>query len=98
MNVSNQEQKQTRLKQFLKILSEDPSLLNQDGLEETRSLSEFLMFTGYLPRNEPVDLAKLVSLLLRKKGLEAGSEDMMDHIMSGGTVDDFMNTGRSAAT
>ncbi|WP_373230150.1 hypothetical protein [Cohnella sp.] len=92
MNVSNQEQKQIRLKQFLKILSEDPSLI-QDGKEETRPLSEFLMFTGYPPRNEPVDIAKLISLLLRKKGLEVGSEDMMEHIMNGGTVDDFMNTG-----
>lgn len=98
MNVSNQEQKQVRLKQFLKVLSEDPSLLNQDGLEETRPLSELLMFTGYSPRNESINMAELVSLLLRKKGLEAGSEDMMDHIMNGGTVDDFMNAGRSAAT
>jgi hypothetical protein len=93
MNVSNQEQKQVRLKQFLKILSEDPYLLNQDGLEELRSISELLMFTGYHPRNEPVDIAELVSLLLKKMGLEAGSEDMMEHIMNGGTVDDFMKTG-----
>jgi hypothetical protein len=98
MNVSNLEQKQVRLKQFLKILSEDPSLLNQDELEESRSLSELLMFTGYLPRNEAVDMAELVSLLLKKIGLEAGSEDMMEYIMNGGTVDDFMNTGRQEAT
>jgi hypothetical protein len=98
MNVSNQEQKQVRLKQFLKILSEDPSLLNQDELEESRSLSELLMLTGYLPWNEPVDMAELVSLLLKKMGLEAGSEDMMEYIMNGGTVDDFMNTGRQEAT
>ncbi len=98
MNVSNREQKQVRLKQFLKILSEDPSLLDQDGLEETRSLSELLMFTGYLPRNEPVNMAELVSQLLKKLGLEAGSEDMMEYIMNGGTVDDFMNTGRQEAT
>lgn len=93
MNISNLEQKQVRLKQFLKILSEDPYLLNQDGLEELRSLSELLMFTGYHPRNEPVNIAQLVSQLLKKIGLEAGSEDMMEHVMNGGTVDDFMKTG-----
>ncbi|QJD87429.1 hypothetical protein [Cohnella herbarum] len=94
MNVSNQEQKQVRLKQFLKILSEDPSLFNQERHEECRSLSELLMYTGYLPRNESVDMAELVSQLLKKMGLEAGLEDMMDYVMNGGTVDDFMNTGR----
>jgi hypothetical protein len=94
MNVSNQEQKQVRLKQFLKVLSEDPSLLNQDGFEESRSLSDLLMFTGYLPRNESVDMAELVSRLLKRLGLEAGSEDMMEYIMNGGTVDEFINIGR----
>lgn len=98
MNVSNQEQKQARLKRFLKILSEDPSLLNQERLEESWSISELLMYTGYLPRNEPVDMAQLISQLLKKMGLEAGSEDMMNYIMNGGTVDDFMNTGRPEAT
>ena len=97
MNVSNREQKQVRLKQFLKILSEDPSLLNQDGFEETRSLSELLMFTGYLPQNESVDMAELVSLLLKKMGHESGSDDMMEYIMNGVTVDDFINTGRQEA-
>jgi hypothetical protein len=100
MNVSNREQKQARLRQFLKILSEDPSLINRDGgrLEDSWSLSELLMFTGYSPRNEPVDVAELVSLLLKKLGLECGSEDMMDYVMNGGTVDDFMSVGRQEST
>lgn len=98
MNISNQNQKQIRLKQFLKILSGDPSLLTQDRLEEARSLSELLMFTGYSPRNVPVDMAELVSLVLKKKGLEASCEDMMEHIMNGGTVDDFINNGRPTVT
>jgi ABC-type oligopeptide transport system ATPase subunit len=93
MKVSNQEQKQLRLKQFLRILSEDPYLLNQDGLEESRSLSELIMLTGYHPRNEPVNMAEMVSQLLKKVGLEVGSEDMMEHMMNGGTFDDFMKTG-----
>ncbi|WP_029192465.1 hypothetical protein [Paenibacillus harenae] len=94
MNVSNVEQKRVRLKQFLKILSEDPSLLNQERQAGSRSLAELLMFTGYTPRNEPVDMAELVSLLLKKVGHEACSEDIMQHVMNGGTVDEFMNSSK----
>jgi hypothetical protein len=94
MNISNQEQKRVRLKQFLKILSEDPSLLQQDGKTESRSLPELLMATGCRLHNEPVDMAELFSQLLGKLGLKACSAEMMDYIMNGGTVDDFMNTAK----
>ncbi|MGF7046860.1 hypothetical protein J2T13_001362 [Paenibacillus sp. DS2015] len=90
MNVSNQEQKRVRLKQFLKILSEDPYLLNQDGLEKLRSLSEIVILTGYKSRDGLVNMAELVSLLLKKMGIEAGSEDLMECVMEGGSVDNFM--------
>lgn len=94
MNVSNVEQKRVRLKQFLEILSEDPSLKNQERQEDSRSLAELLMVTGYTVRNEPVDMAELISLLLKKVGHEACSEDMMEHVMNGGTVDEFMNISK----
>lgn len=97
MNVSNREQKSVRLKQFLKILSQDPSLLNQDGLVELRSLSEIVISTGYQPRGESIDMAELMSLLLRKRGLEADSEDMMEYVMKGGSVDSFMNIGKTSS-
>lgn len=93
MTVSVQEQKQVKLKQFLKKLSEDPSLLDQDELNEWRSLSDILSISGYQPRNEPLDMAKLLSQLLRKMGYKSSSEDMMEFVMDGGTVDEFMNTG-----
>ena len=93
MTVSGQEQKQVRLKQFLKVISEDPSLLDQDGLNEWRSLSEILIISDYRPLNEPVDMARVLSQLLRKMGYKSSSEDMMDYVMDGGTVDEFMNTG-----
>lgn len=93
MNVSDREQKRVRLKQFFEILSEDPSLLNQqNGLNELRSLSEILNVSGYRTWNEPVDMARLLSLLLKKMGLKSSSEDMMEYVMNGGTVEDFMNT------
>jgi hypothetical protein len=91
MNISHREQKREKLKKFLKILSEDPSLLNQDGFNELRSLSEILMISGYRPRDEPVDMASVLSLLLRKLGHNAGSADMMEYMINGGTVEDFMN-------
>lgn len=92
MNVSNDEQRRGRLKQFLKVLSEDPSLLNQDGLEETKSLSELLVFSGYRSWDEPVDMSEVLSQLLRKLGFEACSVDMMEHVVNGGTIDEFMNS------
>jgi hypothetical protein len=95
MNISNQEQKQIKLKQFLKILSEDPSLLQQASHPEARTLPELLMATGYRVCNEPIDMAELMSQLLGKLGLTPCSAQMMEFIMNGGTVDDFMNTAKS---
>lgn len=92
MNISHREQKRVKLKQFLEILSEDPTLMNQDGQKELRSLSEIIMISGYRPWHEPVDMARVLSLLLRKSGLSASSEDMMEYMMNGGTVEEFMNT------
>jgi len=96
MNDSTLEQKQLRLKQFLKMLSEDPSLLHQDGAmqSQSRSLSELLLISGYPSRNESIDMAELVSLLLKRLGMEAGSEEMMEHVMNGGTVDEFIDAWR----
>lgn len=94
MNVSDIEQKRVRLKRFLKILSEDPSLLNKEELEETKSLTDLLMLSGYTPRNAHVDMAELVSLLLKKMGHKSCSDDMMEHVMNGGTVDEFMNISK----
>ncbi|OMF21237.1 hypothetical protein BK133_28615 [Paenibacillus sp. FSL H8-0548] len=94
MNISNQEQKRIRLKQFLKILSEDPSLLQKTDHGEARPLSELLMATGCRLCNEPIDMAELMSQLLGKLGLKACSTEMMEYIMNGGTVDDFMNTAQ----
>ncbi|OPA80016.1 hypothetical protein BVG16_04495 [Paenibacillus selenitireducens] len=91
MNGSDREQKRVRLKQFLKILSEDPTLLNQDGQKEMRPLSELLIVSGYRQCDETVDMSQLLSLLLRKVGLTSGSEDMMEYMMNGGKVEDFMN-------
>ncbi|MDQ6421385.1 hypothetical protein RB620_18320 [Paenibacillus sp. LHD-117] len=98
MEVSNQEQKRVRLKQFLKILSEDPSLAGWEKLQNAGSLADLLVYTGYYPRNDTIDMAKVVSLLLKKLGHEAGSEDMMEHVINGGTVEEFMNKWKVRAS
>mgnify|MGYP001247242494 FL=1 len=92
MNVSNLEQKlkQARLKQFLHRLSHDPSLYSHDDPEDPRPLAEIFSFAEYRPRSERVDLGELVSRVLKKLGVEAGSDDMIDFIMDGGTVGDFL--------
>lgn len=85
------EHKQLRLKSFLRKLSEDPAFFSQEGIGESRTIVDYLKFSGYFPRNEHVDMAVLVSLLLKKKGHAAGSEEMMEFVMKGGTVEAFMN-------
>ncbi|MGO4371348.1 hypothetical protein AB4Z21_11185, partial [Paenibacillus sp. MCAF20] len=71
-----------------------PSIANQNMTRYGGSLAELLVLTGYNPKDELIDMAELVSLLLKKNEIEAGSEDMMQHVINGGTVDDFMKMGR----
>ena len=68
-----------------------PAFFPQEGIGESRTIVDYLKFSGYFPRNEHVDMAVLVSLLLKKKGHAAGSEEMMEFVMKGGTVEAFMN-------
>ncbi|NIK79545.1 hypothetical protein FHS15_004706 [Paenibacillus castaneae] len=94
MTMTSHEQKQVELKKFLNILSEDLSLNSGAELEKPRAISDLLLFTGYIPRNEPIDMSKLLSLLLRKLGFDFGSETMVDHMINGGTIDGLMNAGK----
>ncbi|XID93084.1 hypothetical protein ACF3MZ_00655 [Paenibacillaceae bacterium WGS1546] len=91
MNVSNLAQKQERLKRFLELLSQDASLnrLNESG--SAWSWDELLSWAGYVPRNGTIDLAELVSRTLRKTGIDADTNAMMDYILNGGTVDEFIS-------
>jgi hypothetical protein len=41
--------------------------------------------------NKPfIDLAELLTRLLHKQGMNCTFEDMMDHVMAGGSVDEFI--------
>ncbi|MFD0958207.1 hypothetical protein [Paenibacillus chungangensis] len=91
MNAINLEQKQIRLKLFLQRISEDESLCQQKSSTDTsRSMTELLLMSGYGSWNESIDLARLMTLLLRKRGTEGCSEAMMEHILNGGTIDGFL--------
>ncbi|MFC5469238.1 hypothetical protein ACFPPD_10950 [Cohnella suwonensis] len=89
------EKKKLRFKRFLRMLSNDPSLLSREDEGEARSLAEYFAYSGYFPRNEPVDLSLLVSLLLKRSGHGADSEKMMEFVMNGGTIDAFMDAARA---
>ncbi len=93
MNVSNpaQKQKQERLKLFLERLSQDASLIRRHDSASAWSWEELLSYTGYDLRDGTVDVAELVSLALGKLGIDADTKAMMEYILNGGTVGDFMN-------
>ncbi|MCR2803281.1 hypothetical protein [Paenibacillus soyae] len=91
MEISNQEQKRIRLKLFLNILSEDPSMAGGEKLPKANSLADLLVYTGYYPSNGTIDMARVVTLLLKKLGHEACSEDMVEHVINGGTLEEFIN-------
>lgn len=95
MNI-NDEQKQVKLKMFLKKLAEDGSLKQQVEMEKPRMLSDLLQFADYLPQNENIDMAKLLSLLLRKLEFEFDAELMVEHVINGGTVDGLMSNGKTS--
>jgi len=90
MNVTRKNDKHARLKQFLQRLSEDKDVCRGAGMP-ARSLSEFLLFAGYTPSGESVDMAKLVTLLLREQGVEGCSEQMVEHVLNGGSIEGFLN-------
>lgn len=93
MNVSNPvlKQKQEKLKLFLDRLSQDASLSRRHDSASAWSWEELLAYTGYDPRDGTVDVAELVSLTLGKLGIEADAKTMVEYILNGGTVRDFMN-------
>ena len=93
MDVSNPElmQKQERLRLFLEKLSQDASLSPCHDSASALSWEELLIYTGYDSRNGTVDVAELVSLTLGKLGIDADMKAMMEYILSGGTVGEFMN-------
>jgi hypothetical protein len=89
MRDSIAELKQARLKRFLQQLSTDPALANAEEPAIFTSLSELLKESGYPPFDEPFDLAELTKRLFKKMGLAAGPDEMMEHVLNGGTVEGF---------
>ncbi|CDN43825.1 MULTISPECIES: hypothetical protein [unclassified Paenibacillus] len=98
------EQKKLKLRQFLQVLAEDESLgsANQaDSLAELLYVTEYplrreFVFdykkNRYVPGSQKprIDLAELLTLLLDKKGIDKSFEDLMEHILRGGSLDDFL--------
>jgi hypothetical protein len=91
MSVPCKNDKQARFKQFLQRLSEDKDV-GRGAVKPTHSLSELLLFAGYNPNGEAIDMARLVTLLLRTQGLEGCSEQMVEHVLNGGSIEGFFLT------
>jgi uncharacterized protein YihD (DUF1040 family) len=97
------EQKKLRLRQFLQYLAEDDSLGagKSNSLTELLYYTEYplrreFVFdykkNKYVPGAQKpcIDLAELLTLLLDKKGIDKSFEDLMDHILRGGSLDEFL--------
>jgi hypothetical protein len=81
--------KKERLKQFLARLEKDPSL-GRHG-RKPPALSELLQASGMPYSNGPLDISKLLAHALKQKGIDAGPEEMVDHVIQGGTIEQFLN-------
>jgi uncharacterized membrane protein affecting hemolysin expression len=90
MNATYKNDKQARFKLFLQRLSEDKDVRSGSGTP-VRSLSELLLFAGYTPSGESVDVSRLLTLLLHEQGVEGCSEQLIEHVLSGGTIEGFLN-------
>lgn len=103
--VIAKEQRKLRLKQFLKFLAEDETITGESESGQTLAellfyteyplRKEFVYDYNknrYVPSNKKphIDLAELLTLLLKKSGLKAESEDLMDHVLQGGSVEEFI--------
>ncbi|QAY67218.1 hypothetical protein [Paenibacillus protaetiae] len=95
MNVWNQEQKKVRLAQFLKRLSEDPTLSRREAASLNEADLAGLPDSGRVKQR--VDLAAVTTALLHKRGIDACFEDMMEFIIQGGTVGAFIDAEGWAA-
>ena len=84
-----QSDKKERLRQFLVSLAKDPALEGRD--QEPPALSELLQASGMPYSNGPLDISKLLAHALQQKGIAADPEEIMEHVIQGGTIEQFMN-------
>ena len=89
MSTAMQEQKRMKLRRFLERLAEDKTLR---GMETNRnhSLSEMLTQSGCHLRGNSIDIAELITVLLHKKGKKGCAGQLMEHILGGGTIEEFL--------
>ncbi|SDT17294.1 hypothetical protein SAMN05444162_3313 [Paenibacillaceae bacterium GAS479] len=88
--------KQERLREFLDKLADDHSLnkTGDDSLDITELTEDGFVKGSLAPiaiTGKPVDLADLLSNLLREQGLGSSSEELVEHVLEGGSVETFLN-------
>ncbi|MFS0725631.1 hypothetical protein [Paenibacillus sp. 1P07SE] len=97
-------QKALRVNEFLKRLAQDESLAgsgdDRPSMAEWLHMAEYPvkqeMVYDYAKRKyvsthkrPKVNLAELVTLLLQKQGCSGTAEDLIEHVLAGGSVDEF---------
>ncbi len=89
MSTAVQEQKRMKLRRFLERLAEDETLRCTETNRE-HSLSEMLALSGWRPSSNSIDIAELLTVLLHKKGKKSCAGQLMEHILRGGTIEEFL--------
>ena len=105
--------KREEFSRFMERLAEDPVLLNQttgsrlslaEILNEAKYpvKQEFQYDYGleqFVPveQKPSIDVAKLLNLLFQEKGLNCTSDDLMRHVLNGGSVEQFIEQAYEAS-
>jgi hypothetical protein len=100
------EKRRTLINQFLKCLAADPALVNNkapqlstmtDLLYSTKYPLKKVFVYDYKTNkymqsdSKPtIDLALLLNLLFKEKGLDCTFEDLMKHVLEGGNITSFL--------
>ncbi|CAM3557751.1 hypothetical protein [Marinicrinis lubricantis] len=104
LNISDM--KRQFFKTFLIRLGEDPAM-SEKNKKPVRPLAEWIMKTGYsmeqcfefdqqsgelLPQQRPqIDMAKLLNLCFKQHNMDCTADDLMLHIIQGGTLQSFLD-------
>ena len=101
--LKSQEQKKLKLRQFLHHLAGDESLetIETGTLADLLYYTEYplckeMVFdyrtNHYVPSSQKpsIDLAELLTLALRKQGIDKSFDELMDHILQGGCLEEFL--------
>lgn len=88
--IETREDQRERWGQFIGHLADDPVLKSNRSLSRY-TLTEILQEARYPIEQIPViDIALLLTLLFQEKGLNCTSDDLVRHVLNGGSIEQFI--------